>query len=135
MSGEQILHSDLAQIREDLRPISVRTRAEATVPRVRPWLTPLFTPVRAPAFPRARPRALAGPRPPVHRVVPIKQPRASSIPPRTLTSPARAKDHRNSPRACRATARQDFRASATVASSLQSLPSRANHSVSFTISP
>jgi hypothetical protein len=40
MSGEQILHSDLAQIREDLRPIGVRTWAEATVPRVRPWLTP-----------------------------------------------------------------------------------------------
>jgi hypothetical protein len=34
--GEQILHSDLAQIREDLRPIDVRTRVEATVPRVRP---------------------------------------------------------------------------------------------------
>jgi hypothetical protein len=41
MSGEQILHSDLAQIREDLRPIGVRTWAEATVPRVQPWLTPL----------------------------------------------------------------------------------------------
>jgi hypothetical protein len=38
-SGEQILHSDLAQIREDLRPIDVRTWAEAMVPRVRPWLT------------------------------------------------------------------------------------------------
>jgi hypothetical protein len=41
MSGEQILHNDLAQIREDLRPICVRTWAEATVPRVQPWLTPL----------------------------------------------------------------------------------------------
>jgi hypothetical protein len=41
MSGEQILHNDLAQIREDLCPIGVRTWAEATVPRVRPWLTPL----------------------------------------------------------------------------------------------
>jgi hypothetical protein len=41
MSGEQILHSDLAQIGEDLRPIGVRTWAEATVPHVRPWLTPL----------------------------------------------------------------------------------------------
>jgi hypothetical protein len=41
MSGEQILHSDLAQIHEDLRPIGVRTWVEATVPRVRPWLTPL----------------------------------------------------------------------------------------------
>jgi hypothetical protein len=41
MSDEQILHSDLAQIREDLRPIGVITWAEATVPRVRPWLTPL----------------------------------------------------------------------------------------------
>jgi hypothetical protein len=38
-SGEQILHGDLAQIHEDLCPIGVRTRAEATVPRVRPWLT------------------------------------------------------------------------------------------------
>jgi hypothetical protein len=41
MSGEQILDSDLPQIREDLRPIGVRTWAEATIPRVRPWLTPL----------------------------------------------------------------------------------------------
>jgi hypothetical protein len=40
MSGEQILHSDIAQIREDLRLIDVRTGAEATVPRVRLWLTP-----------------------------------------------------------------------------------------------
>jgi hypothetical protein len=72
----------------------------------------------APALPSARPRALAGPRPPVHRAVPIKQPRASAIPPRALTSPARAKDHQNSPRARRTTARQAFRASATVASSL-----------------
>jgi hypothetical protein len=40
MSREQILHSDLAQIREDLRPIGVRTWAEATVPHVRLWLTP-----------------------------------------------------------------------------------------------
>jgi hypothetical protein len=67
-------------------------------------LHPRFTPVRAPALPSARPRALAGPRPPVRRAVPIKQPRASTIPPRTLTSPAQAKDHRNSPRARRATA-------------------------------
>jgi hypothetical protein len=50
MSGEQILQSDLAQIREDLRPIGVRTRAEATVPRVRPWLTP---PVHARSCTRA----------------------------------------------------------------------------------
>jgi hypothetical protein len=50
MSGEQILHSDLAQIREDLRPIDVRTWAEATVPRVRPWLTP---PVHARSCTRA----------------------------------------------------------------------------------
>jgi hypothetical protein len=41
MSDEQIIHNDLAQICEDLRPISVRTWAEETVPRVRPWLTPL----------------------------------------------------------------------------------------------
>jgi hypothetical protein len=50
MLGEQILHSDLAQSHEDLRPIGVRTRAEATVPRVRLWLTP---PVHA----RSRTRA------------------------------------------------------------------------------
>jgi hypothetical protein len=69
---------------------------------------PRFTPVYAPTLPSARPRALASPRPPVHRAVPIKQPRASAIPPRALTSPARAKDHRNLPRARRATARQAF---------------------------
>jgi hypothetical protein len=51
MSGEQILHSDLAQIREDLRPIGVRTWVEATVPRVRPWLTRL---VHARSHARAR---------------------------------------------------------------------------------
>jgi hypothetical protein len=39
-SSEQILHSDLAQIREDLHPISARTWAETTISRVRPWLTP-----------------------------------------------------------------------------------------------
>jgi hypothetical protein len=43
-----------------------------------------FTPVRAPAPSRARPRALAGPRPTVHRVVPIKQPKASAVPPCAL---------------------------------------------------
>jgi hypothetical protein len=48
--GEQILHNDLAQIREDLHPISARTWAEATGTRVRPWLTP---PVHA----RSRTRA------------------------------------------------------------------------------
>jgi hypothetical protein len=58
----------------------------------------------------------------------MKQPRASAIPPRALTSPARTKDHRNSPQARRATARQALRASAAVASSLQSRPSRANPS-------
>jgi hypothetical protein len=39
-------------------------------------------PVHAPVPRSARPRALAGPRPPVHRVVPIKQPKASVVPPR-----------------------------------------------------
>jgi hypothetical protein len=133
MSGEQILHSNLAQIHEDLCPIGVRTWAEAMVPRVRPWLTP---PVHARSRTRApqRPRARAGLRPPVHRVVPIKQPRASAIPPRVLTSLAQARDHRNLPRARRATACQAFQASATVVSSLQSRPSRANPSVSFAIS-
>jgi hypothetical protein len=108
LSGEQILHSDLAQIHEDLRPIGVRTRTEATVPHVRPWLTPLVHARSRTALPNARSRALAVPQPPVHRAVPIKQPRASAIPPCALTSPARAKDHRNSPRARRATARQAF---------------------------
>jgi hypothetical protein len=56
MSGEQILHSDLAQIREDLRPIGVRTWAEATVPRVRQWLTP---PVHARSLTRAPQRTPA----------------------------------------------------------------------------
>jgi hypothetical protein len=96
---------------------------------------PRFTLVRAPALPSARPRTLADPRPPVHRAVPIKQPRASAIPPRALTSPARAKDHRNSPRARRATARQAFRASATMASLPRSLPGRASRSVSSANSP
>jgi hypothetical protein len=79
---------------------------------------PRFTPIRAPALPSARPRALAGPRPPVYRAVPIKQPRASAIPPHALTSPAQAKDRQNSPRARCSTARQAFWASATVESSL-----------------
>src|SRR5699024_6750031 len=39
----------------------------------------------APTPSRARPRALAGPRPPVHRAVPIKQPKASAVPPRALS--------------------------------------------------
>jgi hypothetical protein len=59
MSDKQILHIDLAQIFEDLRPISVRTWAEATVPRVRPWLTPLVharSRTRAPQRPPARAR-------------------------------------------------------------------------------
>jgi hypothetical protein len=68
-------------------------------------------------LPSARPRALAGPRPPVYCAVPIKQPRASAIPPHALTSPARAKDHRKLTRTRRATARQAFRASAALASS------------------
>jgi hypothetical protein len=97
MSGEQILHSDLDQIHEDLCPISVRTWAEAMIPRVRPWLTPLVHARSRTRAPSSRPRALAGPRVPVHRAVPIKQPRASAIPPRVLTSLAQAKDHRNLP--------------------------------------
>jgi hypothetical protein len=44
-----------------------------------------FTPVRAPATSSARPRALAGPWPLVHRAVPIKQPKASVVPPRALS--------------------------------------------------
>jgi hypothetical protein len=59
MSDEQILHSDLAQIRKDLHPIGVRTWAEATVPRVRPRLTPLVhahSRTLAPQCPPARAR-------------------------------------------------------------------------------
>jgi hypothetical protein len=52
---EQILHCDLAQIREDMRPIGIRTRAEETVPRVRPCWHAHCTPARAPALSRARP--------------------------------------------------------------------------------
>jgi hypothetical protein len=51
-SGEQILHNDLAQIREDLRPISVRTRAETMAPRVRSLLT---CPVHASTRTRTKP--------------------------------------------------------------------------------
>jgi hypothetical protein len=92
-----------------------------------------FTPVRAPTPPTVCPRTLAGPRPPVHRALPIKPSQASVIPPRALSSLAQVRDHRKLPRAHRATARQAFRASAAVASSLQSRPSRANASVSFAI--
>jgi hypothetical protein len=135
MSGEQILHSNLAQIvkicAQSALELGQRQRFHVFDRGWHPW----FTPVRAPVLPSARPRALAGPWPPVHCTVPIKQPRASVIPPRVLTSLAQARDHRNLPRARRTTARQAFRASATVASSLQSRPSRANPSVSFAISP
>jgi hypothetical protein len=79
---------------------------------------PWFTPVHAPVLPSARPHTLVGPQPLGHRAVPIKQPWASAIPPRVLTSLAQARDHRNLHRARRATARQAFQASATVASSL-----------------
>jgi hypothetical protein len=94
-----------------------------------------FTPVRAPTPPSARPRALVGPRPPVHRAVPIKPPQASAIHPRALSRLAQVRDHRKSPRARRATARQTFRASAAVASPLQSPPSRASASVSSASGP
>jgi hypothetical protein len=60
--GEKILHGDLAQICEDLRPIGIRTRAEAMEPRVRPRLTcPVHDSPRtrakscAPALVHARP--------------------------------------------------------------------------------
>jgi hypothetical protein len=134
-SGEQILHSDLPQIREDLRPIGIRTRAEATVPRVRPWLTrPVHASsrTRAPQCTPARARRSTTARAPrcaykVAQGLGCTSPRA--------LSPARAKVHRTSPRAHHATARQATRASATAASSLLSLPSRASHSVSFASSP
>jgi hypothetical protein len=44
-----------------------------------------FTPVRATVTSSARPRALTGPRLPVHRAVLIKQPKASAVPPRALS--------------------------------------------------
>jgi hypothetical protein len=134
-SGEQILHSDLAQIREDLRPIGVRTRAEATVPRVRSWLT---RPVHASLCTGDQQCTPAC----AHRSTTARAPRRAykatqglgCTSPRAL-SPARAKVHRTLPRARRTTSRQATRASATTASSLQSLPSRASHSVSFASSP
>jgi hypothetical protein len=94
-----------------------------------------FTPVRAPTPPSARPRALVGPRPPVHRAVPIKPPQASAIHPRALSRLAQVRDHRKSPRARRATARQAFRASTAMASPLQSPLSHASASVSSAIGP
>jgi hypothetical protein len=128
-SGEQILHGDLAQVREGLRPISVRIRAEATAPRVRTWLT---RPVHASSRTRAQPSTPARTRWSTTARAPVQglgraSPRALSV--------ARAKVHRTSPRARRATARQATRASATEASSLQPLPSRASRSVSFASGP
>jgi hypothetical protein len=120
-SGEQILHNDLAQIREYLRPIGVRTRAEATTPRVRPRLTCL---VRASSCTRAQPCTPTRPRRSTTAHAPRRAYKAAQglgrTSPRAL-SPARAKVHRTSPRARRATARQATRASAIVASLLQPL--------------
>jgi hypothetical protein len=133
--GNKSFTTILPQIHEDLRPIGVRTRAEATVPRVRPWLT---RPVHYSSRTRvlqctpARARRSTTARAPCHAYkAALGLDRTS---PRAL-SPARAKVHRTSPRARRATARQATRASATAASSLQSLPSRASHLVSFANSP
>jgi hypothetical protein len=57
---EQILHGDLAKIREDMKPIGVRTGAEAMCHVLdRGW--------RAGARQPAPPRARVGPRPTVHR--------------------------------------------------------------------
>jgi hypothetical protein len=103
--GEQILHGDLAQIREDLRPIGVRTRAETTAPRVRPWLT---RPVHASSRTRAQPCTPARTRRYTAARAPRRAYKASQglgrTSPRTF-SPARAKVHQTSPRARRATAR------------------------------
>jgi hypothetical protein len=134
-SGEQILHSDLAQTREDLRPIGVRTQAEATVPRVRPWLTrPVHASSRthAPQCTPARARCSMTARAPRRAYKAAQGLGRTSL---HALSPARAKVHQTSPRARRATARQATRASATTASSLQSLLSRASHSVSLASSP
>jgi hypothetical protein len=133
--GNKSFTAILPQIHEDLHPIGVRTRAEATVPRVRPWLT---RPVHYSSHTRvlqctpARARRSTTARAPRHAYkAALGLDRTS---PRAL-SPARAKVHWTSPRARRATARQATRASATAASSLQSLPSRASHLVSFANSP
>jgi hypothetical protein len=91
--------------------------------------------VRAPATSHTCPGTLAGPRPPMHRAVPIKQPKASAVPPRALSVLPEPKftglrlEHTAPPPAITAWA------SATAASSLQPLPSRACHSVSFASSP
>jgi hypothetical protein len=134
-SGEQIIHSDLAQIREDLRPIGVRTQAEATAPCVRPRLT---CPVHTSSRTRAQPCTLAHRRRSTTAHAPRRAYKAAQglgyTSPRAL-SPARAKVHRTSPRARRATAHQATRASATTASSLQPLPGLASRSVSFAKGP
>jgi hypothetical protein len=128
--GEQILHNDLAQIREDLHPISARTWAEATGTRVRPWLTP---PVHA----RSRTRASQCTPARARWSTAARAPRRAykDIHPRVLSSLAQVSDHQKLPRTRCATARQAFRASAAVASSLQSRPSRASASVSSAIGP
>jgi hypothetical protein len=64
-----------------------------------------------------------------------KAAQASAIPPRALSRLAQVRDHRKSPRARRATARQAFRASAAVASPLQPPPSRASASASSASGP
>jgi hypothetical protein len=94
-----------------------------------------FTPVRAPAPSRARPHAHAGSCPPVHRVVPIKQPQGLGRTPPHALGPAQARVRRTLPWTRRATARQATRVSATVATSLQPLPVFAGYSVSFPRGP
>jgi hypothetical protein len=84
--------------------IGVRTRAEATVPRVRPWLT---RPVHTSSCNRDQQRTPAR----AHRSTTARAPRRAykaaqgfgRTSPRAL-SPARAKVHWTSPRARRATA-------------------------------
>jgi hypothetical protein len=134
-SQGKILHSDLAQIFEDLRPIGVRTRAEATVPHVRPWLTrPVhaISRTRAPQCTPARARRSTTARAP-HRgykaalSLGCTSPRSQVLPEPKFTG--LRLEHAAPPPAI------TTRASATAASPLQSLPSRASHSVSFAGSP
>jgi hypothetical protein len=89
-----------------LRPIGVRTRAEATVPRDRPWLT---RPVHASSRTRAQPCMPARARPSTTACAPRRAYKAAQGLGRTslrALSPTRAKVHRTSPRARRATAHQ-----------------------------
>jgi hypothetical protein len=118
-----------------MRPIGVRTWAEATAPSVRPRLT---RPVHASSRTRAQPCTPARPRRSMPARAPCRANKAAQGLGRTsphALGPTQVGVHRTSPRARRATARQATRASATVASSLQPPPGCASHSISFARGP